>query len=316
MTSPASENRLTNQLDLFFGEANPALARAYVRLRPPPPVGVSHTELSLRARLIGPFCEFAETLPLKVQFMSLPSATDASTLIAEAVVPDPNFWTPELPFSYRAEIEVRRGDEVLLQQKRLFGIRRFGARDRFLAFEGKRFVLRGVWQQDDSAWQSGNEWGFARDSWTAVTLPRPSDEACEFASRRGVLVVADLTVESYDAGQLASELHRLAHWPAVAMALLPADAPIENVFSLFAQNLLLAQYTPVGSEFRLAAWAAAAVVEVTDPAKFAEQTYGCMLPVIASRKSTVATSIEQTRAGCDRLQSDLAPFGDFAGYIV
>jgi hypothetical protein len=315
MTYTADENPLADRLDLFFGEANPAVARAYLRLRPPPPVGVDFKELSLAGRLIGPFCDFAETLPLKVQFLPLRNAPDSGTLVAEAIVPDPNFWTPELPFIYRAEIEVRHGERVLLNQKRQFAIRRFGARDRFLAFEGKRFVLRGVWQNDD-AWRDGAEWEFARDSWTAVVLPRPSDEACDFASRRGILVVADLTSGLRDAGQLASELHRLAHWPAVAMAMLPGDAPIENVFSLFAQNLLLAQNVPAGSSFDLAHWAAAAIVEVAEPAKFAEQTYGCMQPVIASRKSTVATSIEQTRAGCDRLQSDLAPFGDFAGYIV
>ena len=108
-----------------------------------------------------------------------------------------------------AEIEIRHGDKVLLNQKRQFAIRRFGARDRFLAFEGKRFVLRGVWQPDD-AWRDGSEWEFARDSWTAVVVPRPSDEACDFASRRGILLVADLTSGCRDSGLLASELHRLA----------------------------------------------------------------------------------------------------------
>src|SRR4029078_4528373 len=106
---------------------------------------------------------------------------------------------------------------------------RFGARDRFLAFEGKRFVLRGVWQSDD-AWRGGSDWEFARDSWTTVVLQRPSDEACDFASRLGILVVADLTSGFRDAGQLASELHRLAHWPPRAVAMRPREPARANVF--------------------------------------------------------------------------------------
>src|SRR5437762_11436315 len=103
MTYLPDENPLANRIDLFFGDANPAVARIYLRLRGAFAAGVVENA-SVLARLIGPFCDFAETLPLKVPFVQLGSEPGSDALIAEAILPDPNFWTPELPFLYRAEI--------------------------------------------------------------------------------------------------------------------------------------------------------------------------------------------------------------------
>ncbi len=233
---------LSERLEVFHGEANPAVARVYARLAVAVDEWRGTGELTLGGRLVGPECAFAHTLPLRMPFLSAgragsgdprtieflnsvgggmvagvdqrepPAGTGnsggsaASTpatprergvegLLAEAVVPDPCFWTPELPFLYRAEIELRRGAELLWRCERLLGIRRLGVRGQSLFFDGKRFVLRGAMRppMGSGEWGMGNDEAFARESWTALVVPEPSDEVCELASRRGVLLVADLT---------------------------------------------------------------------------------------------------------------------------
>ena len=81
----------------------------------------------------------------------------SNDIVAEAIAPDPCFWTPELPFLYGEEIVVSRGSEVVAKIERSLGIRRLGVRERSLLFDGKRFVLRAV---GPKIWGVGNgEWG-------------------------------------------------------------------------------------------------------------------------------------------------------------
>lgn len=50
----------------------------------------------------GPYCERARTLPATMPFQMLDTAAEP---LAEAVIPDPCFWTRELPHVYRVHIE-------------------------------------------------------------------------------------------------------------------------------------------------------------------------------------------------------------------
>ena len=59
-----------------------------------------------------------------------------------------------------------------------------------------------------------------------------------------------------------------------------------------------------------------AVVEVNDAARFAEKVRGVALPVVVFRPLERQCSVDEARAACDRLQRDLAPLGQYAGYIV
>ena len=380
----------------------------------PVPLAAGHLQLAsntetpwqLTGKLIGPQCAFAHTLPAHMKFASrqgnlpLPPGegwgegaassapkgrSKAETLLAEAVVPDPCCWTPELPFLYRAQLELRRSrvpgvevlrapsgmpdPEVVLQVDCVLGIRRFGVRGKNFYFEGKRFVLRGVSSGTGSFLQwprsknvpvpfsdelaPGATAGrapsapngrssaaeFARETWTALVVPNPSEKFCEFASRQGIFLIADLTnipplplgegqpalsLSMGGEGDLSSQLYRLSHWPAVPIALLPAGATLPADIHDTAHNLLLAQYFPATSLLEPAPWAQAAFVEVpgataglsSSGPEFAHKTAGCCLPIVAVRPAANTQSIEQARADCDTLQSDLAPFGDFAGYIV
>ena len=139
------ESILADRVQVFFGASDPAQARIYAQLELPESLFADQADLRLSGRLIGPDCEFAHTLPARIPIVQR-DASQAS-LLAEAVVPDPCFWTPELPFQYRAEIQLHRDDRLLASWQRRLGIRRLGARGRFLFFDGKRFVLRGTFNQ-------------------------------------------------------------------------------------------------------------------------------------------------------------------------
>jgi hypothetical protein len=164
----------------------------------------------------------------------------------------------------------------------------------------------------------GNDEEFARESWTAIVLREPSDDVCENASRSGILLVADLTelVGRCGAAEITSHLRRLAHWPAVGIAVLGGDAVFEHDVHRSVPNLLLAQSINANEPLKLAPWAQLAFVEVSQPREFAHKTADCTAPIVAVRRLVQETSIEEARAGCDALQHDLSFAGDFAGYVV
>jgi hypothetical protein len=303
-------------LELFCGAANSAEARIYARWniddREPP----AAARPTISGQLLGPSCEFSHTLPAKHSFREVDRGDDRlRAALAEAIVPDPCFWTPDLPFLYRAQIQVHGGSEVA-DADRIVGIRRLGVRGRSLFFDGKRFVLRAIECKVQNAelemFLESNQ-GFLRETWTALILQNPGEEVCDFASRRGILIVAEM--QPTDDLFLRS-LHRLARWPAVGIAIIPGhDAVSANRFG-DNSTLLLAQFIAAEQQLTHAPWADLLFVEVTQPAVFRDQTAGLGLPVVAVRRRSAANHIEQARAECDILQSDLAPFGDFAGYVT
>ena len=84
--------------DITIVEASDMEARLVVRARAEGD--------ALRGHVTGPFCDRAQTLPATLPLRAI---EHGDQLLAEAVVPDPCFWTPELPFQYRVQIEI--GDE-------------------------------------------------------------------------------------------------------------------------------------------------------------------------------------------------------------
>lgn len=301
---------LADRLDVFFGAASPAEARIYAKLE------LSEAESAagyrLAGRIVGPECAFSHTLPARVPMMD---RGERRQLLLEAVIPDPCFWTPELPFLYRVQLELRRGGEAIEKCERLIGVRRFGVRDRALSFDGKRFVLRGVhpqFQISDFKSQIRENAVFCRETWTALVVSNPENGVCESASRDGVLLLADLSETS----SIAKEICRLSKWPAVAAAIVDGNAGLSAEARNAARNLVLAQAVATSKPMQLAEWAQVIVVEVAEPAELAEKIAGCSLPIVAYRPELRPLEVAMARAACDRLQRDLAQIGDFAGYLV
>jgi hypothetical protein len=299
--------KLLPSADIFFGDANSAEARVYARV----PGDRVPMDCVLTGRVVGPVCEYSRTLSATVPFVARRSAgaSDDAPLLAEAIVPDPCFWSQDLPFLYRAEVELRRGSEVLEADERTFGIRPLGVRARSLAWEGRPWVLRAA-DQCELPEYTLQEW---RAADLAVLVENPNDELCQEASRLGTVLVADLSTAMND---LARELQRLARWPAVAVALLSAGSTLPSKIHDAAKNLLLAEHRGQGTQGTPSAWADLVVCDDDSIDEFVERTAGLSLPVIAQRLTGWSDTLDDARRHCDRLQRDLAGRGDFAGYIV
>ncbi len=126
-------------LEVFSGAADPAEARVYA-VTSNTDSNLVENGWQLSGHLVGPQCDFAHTLPARIPFR----AERSSNSVAEAIVPDPCFWTPELPFLYRAELNLQQGERAASRHTQTIGIRRFGNRGSAFYFDTKRFVLRGV----------------------------------------------------------------------------------------------------------------------------------------------------------------------------
>jgi glycosyl hydrolase family 2 len=298
-----------DSLEVFFGDANNAEARIYARL----PSGMAPTGANLAGRVVGPECAFAQTLSAAIRLTTkrLPpdESTQAADLLAEAIVPDPCFWSPELPFLYRVEVELREANELLAVAERTLGLRPLGARGCKLLLEGRPWVVRAVERAalppaDLNAWRAED---------MAMIVEEPGDELCEEASRQGVWLAARIADSS---PRSAAEFRRLARWPCVAMVILEAGAELPETALRGPRNVLLAQRFGPGAAIAPVEWADAIVCEDSTPARLAERSAGVAKPVIAQHRGRKHDDLPAARRACDELQRALAGRGEFTGYIA
>lgn len=308
------EYKLLDHLDIFLGASSPTVARVYARVS-----GLADAAgLRLSGQLYGPRCSLSKTLPARIPFRDLGAAEAGGSMLAEAILPDPCFWSTDLPAVYRATIELRRGNSVIARAERDYGMQAIGTHGRDLWCCGKRWVLRAVHRSSVEPQAALDEW---RDAFAAMVVSHPNDELCAAASAAGLFLVARLDNPAHDP---ATELRRLARWSAVGIAIVDSDVVAGDGASRegfagqrsAAADLLLAQ--PISADFAkpLAAWAQIAVCDVSDPQAFSELAARLDRPVLAFRQLDAPLELPAARAACDRLQSDLVRVGDFAGYLV
>src|SRR6476646_3772891 len=103
------------ELDVFYGELTVNRALIYARLPRP----ADDTGLSLAGHVRGPRCLHAQTLPLTGPLTDLGAGP---TLLARAVVPEPTFWSPDLPAIYDVTIDLRRGPQTIATARREIGL--------------------------------------------------------------------------------------------------------------------------------------------------------------------------------------------------
>jgi hypothetical protein len=303
---------LADTLELFFGDANPAETRVYARVRWSP--GFSLTTSSLKAglqplrlagQLMGPYCRYAQTLPATIPLVDM---GPGETLLGQAIVPDPCFWTPELPFLYRARIELRHGGETLDAVEQSLGIRPLGGRGRRFYYEGRPWVLRGVHSEHGRL----SELAAFREADAAMFIDDPPNDLCAAASEQGVLLVARVSGE----GQTVLEnIRRLARHAAVGLIVLPDGLPAGFDPRPTARNVVfVGRLDPAHRQSP--PWAGAMLCEVASVDRFRELDIGGSLPLIACRRAAPEATIAQRRGSCDALQRDLAGMSEIAGYVV
>jgi hypothetical protein len=289
-----------DRLEVFFGDSSDVLCRVYARLRGPEAADC----LRLTGRLMGPTCLYAKTLPVT---FPLVDRGPGDSLVAEAIVPEPCFWTPEMPHVYQLDVQLQQGDQVLASAQRLLGIRTLGAQGKKMVYAGKRWVLCGV-RVSELPPTPLCDW---RACDAAMMIENPSDGLCLEASRVGVLIVATL------ASPEMREIRRLSRWPAVGIVALPSQTDLQ--LDDLKHNLLLAQLVAAGSPIIAHTWAQIALCEFDpgdDGDDFAGRLANYPLAVVATRPAGQLPSVADGRTLCDRLQRDLAGRGELAGYIV
>lgn len=292
-------------LEIFFGASSFAEARIYARVSKGPD---APAEARLAGRIVGPFRAGGQTLSASVPLRpALNQATDGPALLAEATLPDPCFWSPDLPFLYTVTVELLQGARRLATAERLLGVRPLGVRDGHLWLEGRPWTPRGV-RTDEAPPVDLALW---RGAGAALIADDPSDALCEQASRQGVAIVAWLNGPD----QIVDRVARLARWPAPTVAVIGAVADDGASLRTAARNLLLAQAVDLQAPILRADWADLVVCRFAPDAGLS-QVSAPNHPALAYRPAVAGQTLAEARRACDRLQAALAGRGEWAGYLV
>lgn len=247
---------------------------------------------SLQVQLVGPHCERAHTLPTTFQT----SGREPLLVI------DPCYWTPQLPFLYDMELAFELANGTKTTWQHTVGLRRWEIDGRNLLQERKRIVLRGAVTTDFCA----EDLPAAVEAEVSLVVCDPSETFLQRASELGVPLVVDLRGHESD---LSSKLVSYAWQPAVALVLLDTDPDKPHAIKT-------ACVTHAACGFAKASWADVIAIELNKTDQFPDWAATCEKPVIAIRRQEAYAELSQTRHGCDRLQAELAPQFDLAGYFV
>jgi Glycosyl hydrolases family 2 len=105
-----------HEFELALGEVTAMEARVRVRFNP---ADATQHPIMLRGTLRGPYCASAHTLPADYRFRNLLD----QPLAAEAIVPDPCLWSPDLPHVYRADVEALCAGQPIAEYRGEIGLR-------------------------------------------------------------------------------------------------------------------------------------------------------------------------------------------------
>lgn len=293
-----------DDLDLFYRDITPSQAQVYARLPLPDDTGV----WQLTGQVRGPFTRRGHTLPSNAPLVDLgapPQREVNGTMLARATIIDPCTWFPDAPHLYALTAVLERAGRPAETIRREFGIRDLRPQRTSLFFNAKRWVLRGT--HDDTLTDRPADWREASAVRVADSLDEPW---LTEAASEGAMAVLRLDAQPSVDVQL---MRRLARFTALAIVVLPNPVDLPTDIRLAAPNLLLAQV--VDARRPPAAWAHVAWIDILvgEPPALEAHSFG--LPVIAARRGRF-DCLAAARAACDALQADLAPLGQFAGYVV
>jgi hypothetical protein len=239
-------------------------------------------------QLCGPHCERAHTLPATFQ------ADPGGTLL----VTDPCYWTPQLPFLYDVELSLQLADGTTATWNHTVGLRRWEIDGRNLFRERRRIVLRAAAVADfDVADLSA-----AVDAEMALVIRDPSEAFLQRASELGVPIVADQR-------GLSPDLVSYTWQPSVALVLL--DTATTKPHAIKTTSV-----AHPACDFAANTWPDAITIELSNSERPPAWAATCEKPVIAIRRQGAYAELAEARQACDRLQADLAPQFNLAGYFV
>ncbi len=267
---------------------------------------------SFSGKLIGPHCQYARTLPATFPVPSCEGGHPGiSNLPEQVVVTDPCYWTSQLPYLYNFEGEMKLADGTVQSWSHTVGFRRWEVEGRNLRLERRRIVLRGA----VAAPESEVDLSDAHDAEVALIVKEPSDSFLQQASECGVIVIADLRNVDTD---LTPHLIRLAWQSSVALVLVSST---HNRYGFYVPHAITlghtvhanAQFVPTSIAHD---WASVVLVEFNAGEQPPHWLANADKPVIAIRRGEDYADFTAARQACDRLQAELAPDFDLAGYFV
>jgi|GEM_PF-4595097 len=283
------------QLEVFFGRATPAEARIYARI---PAVGLP-AGARLTGSVRGPKSAFSHTLSATIPLVDL---GPGAARVAEAVVPEPCFWTPGMPYLYEVRVSLEVGGQAWAQSEQMLGIRPMGSSHRRLVLEGKPWILRTV-EPSDFTIESLIPW---REAKASLVLSHPGDAECRAASEQGVGLVAMV-----NEGDIAAELRRLSRWPAVMLAVVPADFDPGQVPP--PANLMLGVRMPLGKP---PAWAKVVLAEPTgNSSEDWRGQVGADVSLIAVKTTEDERTVQSAAQSLAEFEGAFAA-GEWAGYAL
>jgi hypothetical protein len=255
------------------------------------PTAIAPTDI-IQAQIVGPFCEFANTLSAKIKFKP-----DRISNQLTARVPDPCFWTANLPFLYRVNFDYRDSTGETRSEIKTIGLRRQEWRGPSLFIDGQRTVWRGI---EWSATWGEPAWAELRNTRTSLIVNNRDFSWFSQANRYGVPL---LWLPQQD-GTPSFTGNFLQEQPAIN--LIPDDLYQEP----WPQQLLTAQLGH--QDLRLAT---ASII--TEAELQAQPTLlKSLRPCLVLRTGSTATNWEERRRECDALQAATATYGDCAGYLI
>jgi hypothetical protein len=308
---------LTFDTTVFSDPQGEALARVYVVAAPTAALPDDElAALQINGRLVGPTCRYSSTLQASIplKHRGLTRWGDRTAIVAEAVVPDPCYWSTDLPFLYRAVGEVT-GPRTSLSPSAFeqpFGIRSLGTSGKRLTFNGRPWVPRIVHRVEVTESPPATVW---RDAAAAMFVDRPDDELCRELSEAGVLLMT--TVEG-DRATVLAELSRLGRYPAVGIVVVKSTDTTPRELRTAAQNTLLARFSDRKFDASVGDQADVLLAMVlADGSEWGlKWAVASELPMLVMRPLDRIVPLAEARAACDVLQSDLAGKHEAAGYLV
>lgn len=290
-------------LQVFYGKSTERSAHVYAQVdRSEGGEGV----FQLTGQVRGPRAATARTLPLTAELID---QGQGPSVLARALIPDPSYWSPDLPAVYDLDVRLERDGNVVSRANHTLGLRRFGVKGDSFYFSPRRWVLRGI--TVDSAEEADME--FLREVNASLVAWFPDESLCQMASDHGVVVAAILSGRETE---VCAALERCSRWPAVALAILDADESERGAFQRLAPNIELGKLIRDDQRIELPRWATFAAVSSEDVEFFGRVAAAVPSALVAIGRSESDWAWRDRRSSCDRLQRNLAGIGDFAGYIV
>jgi hypothetical protein len=171
----------------------------------------------LAGRLIGPNCEYTRTLPDRIPVAPMRRTDQYPDNQARACarVLEPCFWSPEHPFCYELELELRHGDRVVDMRRITMGLRHLAVTRGELLLNGQTLFVEGVKHFAESSIAELESW---HEINCAAFLAEASHKICDRTDRWGPMVFHVLMPRQ---GEALEQVAQLRTHPSLAMWVLP-----------------------------------------------------------------------------------------------